>query len=54
VKELWAQGDTVGAQKAADEAKKWAIWGAVAAGIVWVLYVIFFVVIGLGGAFAGY
>ena len=40
VKELWAQGDTV--------------WGAVAAGIVWVLYVIFFVVVGLGGAFAGY
>ena len=54
VKELWAQGDTVGAQKAADEAKKWAIWGAVAAAVVWVLYVIFFVFIGLGGAFAGY
>ncbi len=54
VKELWALGDTVGAQNAADEAKKWAIWGAAAAAIVWVLYIIIFVVIGLGGAFAGY
>jgi hypothetical protein len=53
VKELWAMGDTVGAQKAADDAKKYAIWGAAAAAIVWVLYVIFFIVIGVGGAFAG-
>ncbi len=52
VKELWAQGDAVGAQQAADDAKKWAIWGAVAAALVWVLYIIFFMVIGLGGAFA--
>ncbi|OAD90519.1 hypothetical protein A7A78_05660 [Aequorivita soesokkakensis] len=53
VKELWAMGDTIGAQKAADDAKKYAIWGAAAAAIVWVLYVIFFIVIGVGGAFAG-
>lgn len=52
VKELWALGDMAGAQKAADDAKKWAIWGAAAAAIVWVLYIIFFVVIGFGGAFA--
>lgn len=52
VKELWALGDTEGAQKAADDAKKWAMWGAGAALIVWVLYILFFVVIGLGGAFA--
>ena len=54
VKELWALGDKAGAQKAADDAKKWAIWGAAAAAVVWVLYIIFFMVIGLGGAFAGY
>lgn len=54
VKELWALGDTAGAQKAADEAKKWAIWGAAAAAIVWVLYIIFFIIIGIGGAFASY
>ncbi|MBK5214713.1 MAG: CD225/dispanin family protein [Flavobacteriaceae bacterium] len=53
VKELWAQGDTAGAQKAADEAKKWAIWGAVAGAIVLVLYLIFFFVIGIGGALSG-
>lgn len=53
VKELWVMGDTIGAQKAADDAKKYAIWGAAAAAIVWVLYVIFFIVIGVGGAFAG-
>jgi len=29
VKELWALGDHAGAQKAADDAKKYAIWGAV-------------------------
>ena len=54
VKELWALGDTAGAQKAADEAKKWAIWGAAAAAIVWVLYIIFFIIIGIGGTFASY
>ncbi|WP_246516158.1 CD225/dispanin family protein [Aequorivita echinoideorum] len=50
VKELWAMGDTAGAQRAADEAKKWAIWGAVAAVIVWVLYFVLFFFIGIGGA----
>ncbi len=53
VKELWALGDTVGAQKAADDAKKWAIWGAAAGAIVLVLYLIFFFVIGIGGALSG-
>lgn len=53
VRELWAQGDTLGAQQAADDAKKWAIWGAVAAAICWILYFIFVVIIGFGGAFSG-
>ncbi len=38
VKELWLQGDTIGAQKAADDAKKWAIWGAVIAIGLWIIY----------------
>ena len=40
-----------GAQKAADDAKKYAIWGAVI-GLVGVgLYVLFFIVIGVAGGF---
>jgi hypothetical protein len=54
VKELWALGDTAGAQKAADDAKKYAIWGAAIAAIFLVLYVLFFVVIGVGGALGNY
>ncbi|ASR01683.1 CD225/dispanin family protein [Gordonia rubripertincta] len=29
VSKLWAAGDFAGAQKAADDAKKWAMWGAI-------------------------
>jgi interferon-induced transmembrane protein len=36
---LWGQGRYAEAQKAADDAKKWAIWGAVAGVIVAVVYV---------------
>jgi len=49
VKELWMYGDYIGAQKAADDAKKWAIWGAVAAIIGWVLYLGLFLFIGFLG-----
>jgi hypothetical protein len=49
VKELWLQGDHAGAQKAADDAKKYSIWGAVIVGIFIVLYIIFMVVIGVAG-----
>lgn len=54
VKERWAQGDYQGAQEAADDAKKWAIWGAASAVILGILYVLFVVVIGIGGTFAGF
>ncbi|GAA1481237.1 hypothetical protein GCM10009624_16770 [Gordonia sinesedis] len=47
VSKLWAQGDYAGAQKAADEAKKWAIWGAVIGVVVLVLIVIFYAVLGI-------
>lgn len=50
VKELWAQGDHAGAQKAADDAKKYAIWGAVAGFIGIALYVILVLVIGVAGS----
>lgn len=36
---LWGQGRYAEAQKAADDAKKWAIWGVVAGVIVAVVYV---------------
>lgn len=49
VKELWAQGDHAGAQKAADDAKKFAIWGAGIGVLFIVLYVIFVMVIGVAG-----
>ena len=46
---LWAAGDYAGAQQAADDAKKWAMWGAIAGGasivISIVAYVIFAVVL---------
>ncbi len=43
----WAQGDAAGAQAAADKAKKFAMWGIIAGVVIWVLYIIFFVVIGV-------
>lgn len=51
VSELWARGDYAGAQKAADDAKKWALYGALTSVILIVLYVISIVVFGLSGAF---
>lgn len=54
VNTLWAQGNYEAAQKAADDAKKYSIWGAAITAILLVLYVLFIVVLGVGGAFAGY
>jgi len=52
VRELWALGDLEGAQKAADDAKKWAIWSAVLAVIGIVLYFFFMlIVVGVSGGF---
>ncbi len=51
VKELWAQGDHAGAQKAADDAKKYSMWGAGIGLIFVVLYVILVFVIGVAGGF---
>ncbi len=50
VKELWQQGDKEGAIKAAADAKKYAIWGAIAGGVFLLLYIIFIVVLGVTGS----
>jgi ABC-type Fe3+ transport system permease subunit len=47
VNELWAQGDKEGAQKAADDAKKFSIWGA---GIAVVFIVLYFILMAIGVA----
>ncbi len=49
VNKLWAQGDYAGAQKAADDAKKYSIWGGVAGAILIVIVMI----LSFAGAFAG-
>ena len=49
VNSLWAQGDHAGAQKSADDAKKWAIYSAIGAAVFWVLYIILIVVLGVAG-----
>ena len=52
VNSLWTQGDFTGAQKSADDAKKWAIYSAVGAVIFWVLYIV--LMVGLGVASNGF
>jgi len=54
VKTLWLQGDHAGAQKAASDAKKWAIWGIAISAICWILYILLFVVIGFAGGLGGF
>jgi predicted secreted protein len=53
VNSLLAAGDIAGARDASEKAKKWAIWSALAAVIMMVLYIVFFMVLGLGGAMSG-
>jgi hypothetical protein len=43
---LWTQGRYAEAQAAADTAKKWAIWGAVAGVVIGIIYVLIAVVAG--------
>ena len=44
---LYAQGRHAEAQQAADDAKKFAIWGAIAGVVVIAIYLIFSVVVGV-------
>jgi len=48
-----AAGDIAGAQESSQNAKKWAIWSAIAWVVVVVLYVLFVVVMGGLGALSG-
>lgn len=50
---LWTSGRYAEAQQAADDAKKFAMWGAIAGAIGIVLYLIFFVVMG-AASFSSY
>jgi hypothetical protein len=52
VSSLYTMGDYAGAQKASNEAKRWAMWSAIAFGIVLILYIIFIVVFGVIGGLA--
>jgi len=49
VNSKWQMGDIQGAQQAAADAKKYAMWGAIAGIIVMVIYMIF-MFLGFGGA----
>ncbi|HRO62389.1 CD225/dispanin family protein [Thermomonas sp.] len=50
---LVAAGNYAAAQEAADKAKSWALWAAGAFVVLMLLYVVFFVVIGMSAAGLG-
>ena len=52
VKELWAQGNHEAANKAAADAKKYALWGAIIGPIALILFYVIFFVIYAGALFA--
>ena len=43
VEKLWYQGQHAEAEKAAADAKKWAMWGAGAAIVFWILSIVLYV-----------
>lgn len=45
----WAQGDVAGAQESADKAKKFATWAIIGGVVLTVLYILFFVLLGVAG-----
>jgi Interferon-induced transmembrane protein len=51
VSSLWAQGQHDAARKSAEDAKKFALWAAIVGIVLLALYILFFVLIGIG---AGY
>ena len=52
VASAYGMGDYTGAQKASDNAKKWAIWSAISAVVLSILYVVFMFVFGFAAAIA--
>lgn len=53
VNSAYTAGDYTGAEKASKDAKKWAMWSAIAAGVLWILYLIVIIIIGVGAAMSG-
>lgn len=51
---LWAQGRYAEAQQAADDAKKWAMWGAIIGAIIIVIVIIINLVTGMSAMNSGY
>jgi hypothetical protein len=47
---LWARGDAFGAHKAANDAKKYAIWSAVIVPVLVIAFYLFALIFGLAGA----
>jgi hypothetical protein len=57
VNDLWNRGDQAGAHEAAAQSKKWTKIAFILGGIwvaLWVLYMIFVMVLGIGAAATGY
>lgn len=50
VNSLWQQGDTAGAQKASEDAKKFSVYAAIAGVTFGIIYLIIVLVFGIGGA----
>ena len=51
---LWAQGRYAEAQQAADDAKKWAMWGAIIGAIIIVIVIIINLATGMSAMNSGY
>lgn len=54
VNTLWAQGHYDAARKAANDAGKWAIWGAVIGPVSVILFYVIFFILYAGALFASY
>ena len=50
VNSKWAQGDVAGAQESAEKAKKFATWAIIAGVVLAVLYILFFVLLGVASS----
>lgn len=54
VSSAYTAGDYAGAQKASEDAKKWAMWSAIGGVIFWVLYIIVVVAFGVFAGLSGF
>lgn len=50
VDKLYNDGDYTGAQNAANSAKNYAMWGAISSVIIWIIYFVFIVGLGILGS----